>query len=337
MGQGYKIGVDLGTKNTIVYVGGKGIIYNEPTVVAFDQESKKPIAIGHSASEMLGKEHKKVKVVKPLDGGVISNLEATKIILSFIFNKIQEDGNGDIKKSTLLICCPCDMTSTEREALEKLGTELNIKDVFVEQEIKAGAIGAGVDIFTAKGSLVIDIGGGSTDVGVLSLGDLVIAESIRKAGQYIDNEIIKYVKVHYGMIIGERTAEQIKINLGTLRKDIEEDKEYSFAGRSLENNLPRRKTIKQSEIRNILVRIFDSISTKVINVLQGTPPELAADILENGIVINGGGALIDGVEEYFETVTGITTYISKYPLTSIAEGGKTLLKNRGNYLVKPID
>lgn len=334
--KGYKIGVDLGTVNTLVYINAHGIIYNEPSVVAFDRKTNKCIAVGHEANAMLGKVHEGIRVVKPLEGGVIADLDATKANLEFIFSKLN-DTNVDFKQSSILICCPSEMSTTERAALKTLAVKLGIKDVFVEQEVKAGAIGAGIDIFAAKGSMIIDIGGGSTDIGVLSLGDLVVSDSVRTAGKLLDNEITKYVKFKYGMAIGEVTAEKIKINLGTLRQELKEDKEYTYAGRNIKTGLPSKSVIKQSEVRDIFLRAFNSITNKVLKVLQETPEELASDIFQTGIVINGGGALIDGVKEYFESVTHLNIMISENPLTAIADGTKYLLKNRGNYLVKPID
>lgn len=334
--KGYEIGVDLGTANTLVYVRNRGIVYNEPSIVAFDKATNKVIAIGHEANEMLGKEHVKIQVVKPLEGGVIADYTGTKVILETVINNLK-DTNVDVKKSTLLICCPSEMTTSERKALRDLGQELKINDVFVEQEIKAGAIGAGIDIFKAQGSMVIDVGGGSTDIGVLSLGDLVAWDSVRVAGSHMDQEITKYVKYKYNMEIGAKTAEKIKLNLGTLREEIVEDIEYTYAGRSMTTNLPSRSKIKQSEVRAILVKAFDAIIDRVLRLFHNLQPELAADIFEHGIVINGGGALIDGVKEFFEARTGLKVAISEHPLTSIAEGSKHLLTNRGNYLVKPVD
>ena len=332
---GFEIGVDLGTVNTLVYVKGRGIVYNEPSIVAFDRQTNKIIALGRRASEMLGKEHVKIRVVKPLEGGVIADFDATKAILATVISKLK-DSNVDIKNSTMLICCPSEMTTTERKALKQLGNELKIKDVFVEQEVKAGAIGAGIDIFSPRGSLIVDIGGGSSDIGILSLGDLVLWDSVRVAGKHFDKAIAKYVKYKYGMVIGENTAEKIKINLGTLSKD-NTDKEYQFGGLSMRTSLPGKMSIKQSEVRMILLDAFDAITTKVLRLLQETPPEIAADIFEDGMVVNGGGALIGGVQEYFETTTGLKVRISNHPLSSIAEGTKYLLKNRGNYLVKVVD
>lgn len=334
--RGLQIGVDLGTANTLVYIGGYGIIYNEPSVVAFDRQTKEIVAVGMKAKMMLGKEHDKIKVVKPLERGVIADLDATKANLEFVF-KHMEHIDFDYKKSTLLICIPNQVTQIERMALKELAEKLGFRDVFVESEVKAGAIGAGIDIFAPRGSMVVDIGGGTTDIGVLSLGDVVVSDSIRIAGNYFDEQIVKYVKQRYRIHIGNKTAEQIKIHLGTLRSELNEPKEYTFAGRHINTGVPTRGTIKQEEIRNIFLQAFESITLRVINVLQNTPPELASDIYEDGLVVNGGGALIDGVQEYFKERIGIEVRISDNPLTSIVEGTKFLLRNRGNYLVKPID
>lgn len=332
----YKIGVDLGTKNTLVYINGNGVIYNEPSVIAFDKTSNKCIAVGHDASLMLGKEHDHIKVVRPLDGGVIADLDATKAYLEYIFEKL-EHISADFKKSTLLICCPSEVSQIERVALMSLAKKMGINDVFIEEEIKAGAIGAGMDIFVPRGSMIIDMGGGTCDIGILSLGDLVVSESTSVAGNYLDKEITKYVKFKYQMFIGENTAEKIKIELGTVRKELKDDREYAFAGRNLKTGLPTKQVIKQTEVRDIFLRSFENIVGTIKKVLQQAPPELASDIFEDGVVINGGGALIDGVKEYFEESLNLKVKIANNPLTAIVEGTKLLLKNRGNYLEKPTD
>lgn len=334
--KGFRIGVDLGTANTLVYIDGHGIIYNEPSVVAFDKRNNNVIATGEHANVMLGKEHELIKVIRPMEGGVIANLDATKALLTSCFNRLNNI-NIDFNKSTLLICCPSEVTSIERVAMKDLAFKIGIKDVFVEEEVKAGAIGAGIDIFASRGSLVIDIGGGTTDIGVLALGDLVTSESLRVAGNYLDREIIKYVKIKYGMAIGVRTAENIKKSIGTLRNELDVDKECVYAGRHLKTGLPRKMVLKQSEIREIFIRAFDSIANIAMKVLQQTPPELSSDIFEDGIIVNGGGALIDGVKEFFEDALNLKVTISPNALTAIVEGSKYLLQNKGNYLIKPID
>ncbi|ERJ11132.1 rod shape-determining protein [Haloplasma contractile] len=335
-GKGVKIGVDLGTVNTLVYINGQGVIYNEPSVIAFDRKTKKCIAVGKEAKDMVGKEHDHIDVIKPLEGGVISDLEATKAYLQYVFEKL-EHINVKFKKSTLLICCPSEVTNIEKNAMGQLATQVGIRDVFIEEEIKAGAIGAGIDIFAPQGAMIIDIGGGTSDIGVLALGDLVVSESTRIAGNYLDNQITKYVKMKYNMAIGNKTAETIKIKLGTLKETLEEEKEYAFSGRNLKTGLPCKMTVKQSEIRDIFLRAFETITNTAKKVLQQSPPELAADIFNDGIIINGGGALIEGVQAYFENQLNLKIKIAENPLTAIVEGSKLLLKNRGNYLVKPAD
>lgn len=332
----HKIGVDLGTANILVYINGSGVVYNEPSVVAFDKRTNDCIAVGKRAAEMLGKEHSQIRLAKPLEGGVIADLEATRVYIQYVFEKL-ENISVDLKNSTLLLCCPSEVSDIEKVALLDLAKKIGVGDAFVEQELKAGAIGAGIDIFEASGSMVVDIGGGTTDIGVLSLGDLVISDSNKIAGNYLDKEITKYVKYKYGIIIGNNTAENIKIQLGTLSKELKEDKEYTFAGRNLSNGLPCKVTMKQSEVKEIFVRAFESIVNSIRKVLQQTPPELSSDIFNNGIVINGGGALIHGIKEFFEDEMHLQVKISPNPLTSIVEGTKLLLNNRGNYLVKPYD
>lgn len=332
----HQIGIDLGTANLLVYINGNGVVYNEPSIVAFDKNSNKCIAVGKKAHSMLGKEHDQIRLVKPLEGGVIADLEATKAYLENVFERL-ESINVNFKNSTLLICCPSEISDIERVALLNLANRIGVKDCFIEQEIKAGAIGAGIDIFSSKGSMIVDIGGGTSDIGVLSLGDLVVSESVKIAGNFLDNEIIKYIKFKYGLLVGKNSAEQIKIHLGTVREQLPEEKEYSCAGRSIKNGLPTKVTIKQSEIQKIFLKAFQTIVNTIIKVLQQTPPELAADIFSDGIMINGGGALIDGVKEYLENALGLKVEVASNPLTSIVEGTKLLLMNRGNYLIKPSD
>ncbi len=334
--KGYKIGVDLGTANTLVYLNGQGVIFNEPSCVAFDRRTNNCIAVGQKAKDMLGREHSLIRVLKPLEGGVVADIDATKALLEYVFQKLTHI-NIEFGKTTLLICCPSEVTQIERIALIELSRKLGVKDVFIEEEVKAGAIGAGLDIFAPRGSMIIDIGGGTTDIGILSLGDLVVSESVRVAGNYFDNQISKYVKMKYSMAIGSRTAEVIKKTLGTLKDNLEDDKEYTYSGRNIVTGLPQRATIRQSEVRNLIRRSFESIIMCAKKVLEKAPPELAADIYEDGVVVNGGGALIGGIKEFFEEQLNLKVRISDNALTAIVDGTKYLLQNRGNYLVKPLE
>ncbi|MDY4559295.1 MAG: rod shape-determining protein [Eubacteriales bacterium] len=332
-----QIGIDLGTANTLVYIAKQGIVFNEPSYVAYDKATKKCIACGHSAKLMAGKTHDKIRVVKPLEGGVVADLDATKSLLEYIFSKLDRADDIDWAKSTILLCCPSEITVVERAALINLAHDMGIQDVFIEQEVKAGAVGAGCDIYQTTGCMIADIGGGSTDIGVLSCGDLVVWDSIRVAGRYFDNEIAKYVKQHYNLLIGERTAERLKFELATLAPIVGEEKECEASGRHLSQGQPATVTIRQGEIREIMLKAFDKIKHVILATLERTPPELSADILKNGITINGGGGCIPGIKEYFEAELKIPCTISPNCLTSIVEGTKYLLKNRGNYLQRPVE
>ena len=328
------IGIDLGTTNLLVYVQGSGIIFNEPSVVAFDKETGEVIAGGEDAAQMLGKEHDKIKVVRPLQEGVITDMDAAKALLRYVFQRVQSIRS--FKNTKCLICCPSEVTQIERQAMRELALQMGINDVFIEEEIKAGAIGAGLDIYSPNATFILDIGGGTTDVGVLSLGDVVLSQSIRIAGNYIDEEIIKYVHKKHNLVIGQKTAERAKIAIATLKEE-EEEKFVRISGRDLVTGLPSSTTLSSSEIRSILLPIFDEIVNLIYSVLEITPPELSADIVNNGIVVTGGSALIPGLKEYLEEMIHLPVTISESPLTDVVEGTKVLLKNRGNYLVNPTD
>jgi rod shape-determining protein MreB len=328
------IGIDLGTTNLLVYVQGNGIIFNEPSVVAFDIETGEVIAGGEDAFSMIGKTHKKIRVSRPLREGVISDMDAAKALLKYVFQRIQNIKK--LKDAKCLICCPSEVTQIEREAMRELAIQMGITDVFIEEEIKSGAIGAGIDIYSANASMVVDIGGGTTDVGVLSLGDVVLSHSIRIAGNYIDQEIIKYVHKTHNLVIGQKTAERAKMEISTLL-DEEEEKFTRVSGRDLVTGLPSATKISSKEMRKLIMPIFDEIVNVVYSVLEQTPPELSADIVDNGIIVNGGGAKIPGIKEYIEEMVHLPVKISETPLTDVVEGTKVLLKNRGSYLINPAD
>src|SRR5690554_1533834 len=328
------IGIDLGTTNLLVYIQGHGIIFNEPSVVAFDIQTGEVIAGGEDAFSMIGKTHSKIRVSRPLREGVISDMDAAKALLKYVFERVQNIKN--LKNAKCLLCCPSEVTQIEREAMRELALQMGINDVFIEEEIKSGAIGSGIDIYTANAAMIIDVGGGTTDVGVLSLGDVVLSQSIRIAGNYIDQEIVKYVHKTHNLVIGQKTAEKAKIQIATL-KDEEEEKFFRVSGRDLVTGLPAATKISSKEMRKLLLPIFDEIINVVYSVLEQTPPELSADLVDNGIIVNGGAALIPGVKEYVEEMASLPVKISESPLTDVVEGTKILLKNHGNYLINPQD
>jgi rod shape-determining protein MreB len=319
-----------------VYVDGEGIIFNEPSVIALEYGTNRVIAVGHNAAKMIGRGHHGIRVVSPLNQGVISDMDAAKKLIEIAIKKAEKN-NISLKASTVLICCPSEVTQIERDAMIDLAHELDVPDVFIEEEVKAGGIGAGLDIYSSNGSMVIDIGGGSTDIGVLSLGDIVVSESIRVAGNYFDNELVNYMQYTHGLLIGKKTAERIKEEIGSLREQTDPSVSTHANGRDIVSGLPRKVQITQKEVRDILLEPFESIVSAILKVLQKTPAELSADIIVNGMVINGGGALIDGVDEFIERRIGLDVHLAKNPLTAIVEGTKILLQNRGNYFVKPVD
>ena len=327
------IGIDLGTTNLLIYVQGHGIILNEPSVVAFDVETGEVIAGGQDAYSMIGKTHSHIKVCRPLREGVISDMEAAKALLKYCFTRVNNIKN--IQNALCLICCPSEVTQIEREAMKQLAVEMGINDVFIEEEIKAGAIGSGNDIYNSKAVMVCDIGGGTTDVGVLALGDVVLSQSIRIAGNYIDNEIIKYVHKNHNLVIGPMTAEKVKKELITLYAD--DDRTMRVCGRDLMKGVPSSTEVNSQEIRMVVLPVMAEIVSVIRNVLEITPPELSADLVDAGIICDGGGSQIPGLKEFLEEAVSLPVEICAQPLTAVVEGTKVLLKNRGYYLINPVD
>ena len=323
------VGVDLGTSNLLIYVEGRGTVFNEPCIIAIDKASQKVVSVGTEAAELVGKVHNKVEVIKPLNGGVISDIDMIREILLFTFDKLFVQSAQQIKK--LLICIPSEITETEKAAILQLGGELGIEDTRIDEEIKAAAIGDGIDIYTPSGHLIVDIGGGTTDFGVLSLGDVVLSKSIKVAGDFFDKQISDYVKEVHKLEIGAQTAEKVKIALASLTGDLPVDEEgntlvFSAMGRDLVSGLPQQVIIQAQEVREILTDCFESIKATLIATLEVTPPELAGDLVENGILVTGGGAQIKGVKEYLEEVTQVEVILSTNPMTAVVNGTKKLLK-----------
>ncbi|MFA5290344.1 MAG: rod shape-determining protein [Candidatus Izemoplasmatales bacterium] len=329
------LGIDLGTANLLVYVEQKGIVFNEPSVIAFDRESGKVVAAGRDAHEMLGKVHDKIQVIKPLRHGVISDMKAAKSLLTYVLQKVENMTDKQLSMTTSVICCPSEVTKIERDVMVDLARNMGSPDVFIEEEIKAGALGSGIDIFESKGLMIVDIGGGTTDVGVLSFGDIVLSRTIRMAGNFMDNQIAKYIKTTRGIEIGELTAEKCKIDLATLRTD-NNSLENRYAGRDIVKGIPRWVTVNAKEVREVLEPIFTEIVKLIAALLKDTPPELSADIYDRGIILTGGGSLIKGASEFISDRIHIPVRVVENPLTCVAEGTRFLLKNRGDYLVNPL-
>ena len=318
------IGIDLGTANVLIYIKDQGIVLNEPSIVAIDTETKRVIAVGREANDMLGRTPGKVKAIKPMKDGVIADFEITEIMLNTFIKKIK--AKSIFTRPKILICCPSNITPVEKNAIREAAERTGAKKVYIEEEPKVAAIGAGMDISKPSANMVIDIGGGTTDIAILSLDDIVNSTSLRCAGNVFDQDIIKYIKEKYKLLIGDPTAEDIKINFSNVfnpsKKETREIK-----GRNLVTGLPHTITITQDEIRDALNESIYKIIKATTNVLEQTPPELSADIVDKGIVLTGGGAMIEGLPELLSKELEVPVFIADDPLTCVANGTGVLLEN----------
>lgn len=325
------IGIDLGTANVLIYVKGKGIILNEPSVVAMDRKTEEVLAVGTEARKMMGRTPKHIVAVRPLKDGVIHNFDVTEAMLKHFMHILKL--KGFMTKPRILICCPTNITSIEQNAIREVAEKAGGKKVYVEVEPKVAAIGAGLDIYQPNASMVIDIGGGTTDVAVLSMGDIVTSETIKTAGDSFDRQIMKYVKDHHKLLIGEKTAEKIKVEVGTALKHTEA-KEIEIRGRDILTGFPRTLKINSMEIGEALKESVNSIVEAARMVLEKTPPELASDIIESGAVLTGGGALLDGLDQLLAAQLQIPVSIAENPLECVALGTGLMLEAKENIFRK---
>ena len=318
------IGIDLGTANVLIYIKGQGIVLNEPSVVAIDSDTKKPLAVGSEAREMLGRTPGQVKAIKPMKDGVIADFETTEVMLNYFIKKV--NGKSFFQRPRILICCPSNITQVEKNAIKEAAERTGARKVFLEEEPKVAAIGAGMDISKPSGNMVIDIGGGTTDIAILSLGGIVESASIRVAGNAFDNDIIKYIKDKYKLLVGERTAEEIKINIGTVFPGSRNEK-MEVRGRDLVTGLPHTITLTSEEVEEGLRESVYTIIHAAKGILEQTPPELSADIIDKGIVLTGGGSLVDGFNQILAQELKVPVFTAESPLTCVAEGTGILLDN----------
>ena len=318
------IGIDLGTANVLIYIKGQGIVLNEPSIVAIDSESKKILAVGHEARQMLGRTPGRVKAIRPMKDGVIADFEVTELMLNNFIKKV--NGKSFFSRPRILICCPSNITQVEKNAIKEAAERTGARRVFLEEEPKVAAIGAGMDISKPSGNMVIDVGGGTTDIAVLSLGGIVDSSSIKIAGNTFDNDIIKYVKNKYKLLIGDRTAEDIKFNIGTVFPE-SRNESMEVKGRDLVTGLPHTIILTSDEVEEALRESVYLIVREAKNVLEQTPPELAADIIDKGIVLTGGGALVEGFSDLLAHELKVPVFIAESPLTCVAEGTGVLLDN----------
>ena len=314
------LGIDLGTANTLVYVRGKGIVLNEPSVVALNTHTKTVLAVGDEAKDMIGRTPGSITAVRPLQDGVIADFEATRAMLKYFIAKARTVARL-ARRPRVLVCVPTGVTDVEKRAvLEAAGAAgARLRDVYLIEESKAAAIGAGLPVEKPTGSMVVDIGGGTSEVAILSLAGVVTSKSLDIAGDELDDAIVTYVKREYGVAIGDRTAEQLKLAIGfAYFSDTEEDRE--IRGRDLVTGLPRTLTISNNEVAKAIAEPVAAIIDAIKFTLEKAPPELAADIIESGIVLTGGGALLRGLDELVSRETEISVRIAEEPLYCVVNG-----------------
>ncbi|PJK16856.1 rod shape-determining protein [Chryseomicrobium excrementi] len=318
------IGIDLGTANVLIHVKGKGIVLNEPSVVALDRQTRRVLAVGTEARQMLGRTPGNIVAIRPLKDGVIADFDVTEAMLKHFINKLNV--KGMFSKPRILICCPTNITSVEQKAIREAAEKAGGKKVFLEEEPKVAAIGAGMDIFQPSGNMVVDIGGGTTDVAVLSMGDIVTSESIKVAGDVFDQDILQYIKREYKLLIGERTAENIKFEIGTVYPEGRSET-MDIRGRDMVTGLPRVVTISSQEVEQALRESVSVIIQACKNVLEKTPPELSADIIDRGVIITGGGALLHGMDHLLTEELKVPVFLSESPMDCVAVGTGMMLDN----------
>ena len=318
------IGIDLGTANILITVKGKGIILREPSVISIDVKTGEVIATGFEAKEMLGRTPKEIKAIKPLKDGVIADLTATKLLVKDILGKICKKYN--VIRPRVIVGVPSGITEVEERAVEDTILHAGAREVYLIEEPMAAAIGAGVEIEEPSGNIIVDIGGGTTEIAVISLGGIVISNSLRVAGDELDQDIINYVKKEFNLAIGESTAEQIKKQLGCAMPLMTE-MSMEIKGRSLNDGLPKTEVITSTQIEVAMQESINKILELVKATLEKTPPELASDIMEKGIVLSGGGALIQNLDKLISLETGMPVYIAEEPLDCVVKGTSKMLQD----------
>jgi rod shape-determining protein MreB and related proteins len=318
------IGIDLGTANVLIHVKGRGIVLNEPSVVAIDKNTNRVLAVGEEARRMVGRTPGNIVVYRPLKDGVIADFDVTEAMLKHFINKLNV--KGFLSKPRILICCPTNITSVEQKAIKEAAEKSGGKKIYLEEEPKVAAIGAGMDIFQPSGNMVVDIGGGTTDIAVLSMGDIVTSSSIKMAGDKFDMEILNYIKREYKLLIGERTAEDIKMRIATVFPG-GRNEEMDIRGRDMVSGLPRTLTIRSAEIEQALHESVAVIVQAAKSVLERTPPELSADIIDRGVILTGGGALLHGIDHLLADELKVPVLIAENPMDCVAIGTGIMLDN----------
>jgi rod shape-determining protein MreB len=321
----HDIGIDLGTSNTLVYVRGKGIVVREPSAVARTKKTKEILAIGASAKKMMGRAPATIETIRPLQDGVIADFDATAAMLTHYIKKVHESGGiiPKIPRPRVVIGIPSGVTEVERRAVAEAAVAAGAREAHLIEEPMAAAIGAGLPIEDSGGIFIVDIGGGTTEMAVISLGGIVLGRSVRVAGDEMDEAVINYVRLKYSLLLGQPTAEEVKISIGSVTTG--KDKFFVVRGRDLETGLPKSVKLASSEIREALAPIIQEIITNISDSLEETPPELISDIMERGIIMAGGGSLLTGIDKTVSEATKMPVWIADDPLTCVVRGcGKVL-------------
>lgn len=324
------IGIDLGTANTLIYMKGKGIVLREPSVVAVDVKSDRVLAVGNEAKQMIGRTPGSIVAIRPLKDGVIADFDITSSMLKEFIRKII---GGGFSKPRIIICIPSGVTEVERRAVIEAAYQAGAKDASLIEEPMAAAIGAGLPVGEATGSMVVDIGGGTSEVAVISLSGIVTSCSVRVAGDEFDDAVINYIKKKYNLLIGERTSEEIKIRIGSAYNVEQEESEVDIKGRNLLDGLPSNLRITAEEIREALADPVSQIVDAIRSTLERTPPELSADIIDRGIMLTGGGALLKGLDQLIAKETGIPVNVAERPLDCVVDGTGRMLEDMNGALM----
>jgi rod shape-determining protein MreB len=324
---GKDIGIDLGTANVLIHVKGRGVVLNEPSVVAIDQQTNQVLAVGNDAYRMVGRTPGNITAIRPLKDGVIADFDITEKMLKHFLAKV--DVKGLFGRPRILICTPTNITSVEQKAIREAAERTGGRrvDVYMEEEPKVAAIGAGLEIFEPSGNMVVDIGGGTCDIAVISMGDIVTSTSLKVAGDHFDTAIMRYVRQHYNLLIGERTAEDIKMRIGTVYKKALRKDELAIRGRDMVSGLPQTITIRSEEVQHALDESVQSIVAAAKSVLERTPPELAADIIDKGVILTGGGALLHGMDQLLADELHIPVMVADEPMYCVVKGTGVMLDN----------
>lgn len=321
------VAIDLGTANTLIWLKGKGIVLNEPTIVAYDKSTKHIIAIGHDAQSMVGKTHKDIRIIRPLRDGAIADFEITEGMLRAFIRKVSMSWQPARR---VVVCVPSGITEVEKRAVRDSCEHTGAKEVHLIAEPMAGAIGIGLNVHEPIGNLIVDIGGGTTEIAVIALSGIVADESIRIAGDEMTNAIVQYFRRTHNILIGDRTGEMIKCSVGSA-VPLEEEIEIEVKGRDLVSGIPKSIIVSSLDIREALAESINEIVDAVLSLLERTPPELSADIFDRGIMLSGGGALLKGLDERLRRETSLPVHIAEDPLTAVVRGTGKVLENLSGF------